>query len=199
MQTEAPEAFDLSKETKETLDLYGLNRGDTDGFGWQCLVARRLAERGVRFVELIDTGSSNNWDAHSDMAAARAAGEEDRQADRRAAHGPEAARDAGRHARRLDDRVRPDAGPGRADGPRPPRGVLLVVAGRRRGQGRASPTARPTTSGRRWPRTKVHVHDFHATILHLLGIDHEKLTYRHAGRDFRLTDVHGNVVRDILT
>src|SRR5262245_35855369 len=68
MQFEAPEAFDLSKETDETLELYGLDRGATEGFGWQCLIARRLAERGVRFVELIDTGSSNNWDAHGDMA-----------------------------------------------------------------------------------------------------------------------------------
>src|SRR5262245_16979996 len=69
MQVEAPEAFDLSRETNETLRLYGLDRGDTQSFAWQCLVARRLAERGVRFIELIDTGSSNNWDAHSDMAA----------------------------------------------------------------------------------------------------------------------------------
>ncbi len=76
--------------------------------------------------------------------------------------------------------------------------VLLVVAGRRRRQGRASPTARPTTSARPSAENKVHVHDFHATILHLLGLDHEKLTYRHAGRDFRLTDVHGKVVKDIL-
>ena len=75
---------------------------DTTSFGWQCLVARRLAERGVRFIELIDTGSSNNWDSHGDMAAPRPAGEEDRPADRRAAAGPEAARHARRHAGRLD-------------------------------------------------------------------------------------------------
>src|SRR5262249_10786025 len=67
MQFEAPEAFDLSKETDETLKLYGLDRGATEGFGWQCLIARRLAERGVRFVELIDNGSSNNWDSHDNM------------------------------------------------------------------------------------------------------------------------------------
>lgn len=65
MQREMPEALDLSKETDATLKLYGLERGSTKGFAWQCLVARRLAERGVRFIELIDTGSSNNWDAHS--------------------------------------------------------------------------------------------------------------------------------------
>jgi hypothetical protein len=68
MQAAAPDAFDLSKETDETLNLYGLNRGQTNGFGWQCLAARRLVERGVRFVELIDTGSSGNWDSHGDMA-----------------------------------------------------------------------------------------------------------------------------------
>ena len=62
MQREAPEAFDLSGETEATLRLYGVERGATSGFGWQCLVARRLAERGVRFLELIDVGSNNNWD-----------------------------------------------------------------------------------------------------------------------------------------
>lgn len=67
MQREAPEAFDLSKETDATLKLYGLERGSTKGFAWQCLVARRLAERGVRFIELIDSGASKNWDAHGDI------------------------------------------------------------------------------------------------------------------------------------
>src|SRR5262245_22040328 len=67
MQFEAPETFDLSKETDETFRLYGFERGQTDSFGWHCLVARRLAERGVRFIELIDAGSSNNWDAHDDL------------------------------------------------------------------------------------------------------------------------------------
>ena len=67
MQAEMPEVFDLSRETDATLKLYGLERGSTKGFAWQCLVARRLAERGVRFVELIDSGSSDNWDSHGDM------------------------------------------------------------------------------------------------------------------------------------
>src|SRR5262249_58225041 len=69
MQFEAPEVFDLSRETDATLRLYGLDRRDTQSFAWQCLVARRLAERGVRFIELIDSGSANNWDAHADLAA----------------------------------------------------------------------------------------------------------------------------------
>src|SRR3954447_14951389 len=68
MQSAMPEALALDKETDKTLDLYGLKRGSTQGFAWQCLVARRLVERGVRFVELIDTGSSGNWDSHGDMA-----------------------------------------------------------------------------------------------------------------------------------
>ena len=72
------------------------------------------------------------------------------------------------------------------------------MAGRRRRQGRASSTARPTSTASTSPRTAVHVHDFHATILHLLGLDHTRLTFRHAGRDFRLTDVKGQVVRDLI-
>src|SRR3954447_2872372 len=68
MQSAMPEALALDKETDKTLDLYGLKRGSTQGFGWQCLVARRLVERGVRFIELIDTGSSGNWDSHGNMA-----------------------------------------------------------------------------------------------------------------------------------
>ena len=73
-----------------------------------------------------------------------------------------------------------------------------MLAGRRRREGRAWPTARPTSSACDAVENQVHVHDLHATILHLLGLDHEKLTYRYAGRDFRLTDVHGKVVKDIL-
>jgi uncharacterized protein (DUF1501 family) len=200
MQVEAPEAFDLSRETKEILDLYGLNRGDTQGFGWQCLIARRLAERGVRFVELIDTGSNSaeNWDSHQDMAA----------------HEP--------LARKID---KPIAGL-LTDLKR--RGMLddtLVIWTTEFGRtpGRDGPTGRGhhpacfsswlagggVKGGIAYGATdeiaatvaekKVHVHDFHATILHLLGLDHEKLTYRHAGRDFRLTDVHGRVIQDILS
>jgi hypothetical protein len=197
MQTEAPEAFDLSKESRDTLDLYGLKPGQTDGFGWQCLIARRLAERGVRFVELIDTGASNNWDAHSDMAQ----------------HEP--------LAKKID---RPIAGL-LADLKR--RGMLddtLVVwtteFGRTPGQdgtrGRGHHGAcfsswlagggvkggitygETDDIGATVAADRVHVHDFHATILHLLGLDHTRLTYRHAGRDYRLTDVHGEVVRKIL-
>jgi hypothetical protein len=199
MQLEAPEAFDLAKETDETLRLYGLERGAKKGFAWQCLMARRLVERGVRFVELIDTGSSDNWDSHGDMQE---------------------------HARLARNVDQPIAGL-LIDLKR--RGLLadtLVVwtteFGRTPFNSSADHKGREHHSwafsswlagggvkggmvhgktdehGIRVAEQSVHVHDFHATILHLLGLDHTKLTYRHAGRDFRLTDVAGRVVKEIL-
>ena len=199
MQREAPEAFDLSGETDATLALYGLERGKADGFAWQCLVARRLAERGVRFIELIDVGSANNWDAHGDMET----------------HVPLAKNVDGAIAGLLKDLKS--------------RGMLdetLVVwtteFGRTPYHEQAAARGREhhhwafsswmagggVKGGMSYGATDehgvyvaedpVHVHDFHATILHLLGLDHTRLTYRHAGRDFRLTDVHGKVIREIL-
>ena len=199
MQREAPEAFDLSKETDATLKLYGLERGSTKGFAWQCLVARRLAERGVRFIELIDSGASKNWDAHGDIQT----------------HLP--------LARNVDQPVAGLLKDLKS------RGMLedtLVVWTTE--FGRTPFNDKPTAKGREhhakvyssWlagagvkggitygasddygidvADNLVHLHDFHATILHLLGMDHTRLTFRHAGRDFRLTDVHGNVVKAIL-
>ncbi|MGB0599200.1 MAG: DUF1501 domain-containing protein [Rubripirellula sp.] len=199
MQREAPEAFDLAGETEETLKLYGLERGATSGFGWQCLVARRLAERGVRFLELIDVGSSANWDSHGNMA------------------------DHERLAKAID---KPIAG---LLTDLKQRGMLestLVVwtteFGRTPFNQKADHAGREHHSpcfsswmagggvkggivygqsdeyGIRTAEDAVHTHDLHATMLHLLGIDHERLTYRHAGRDFRLTDVHGRVVRETI-
>ncbi len=199
MQPEAPEAFNLAGETDETLRLYGLQRGSTRGFAWQCLIARRLAERGVRFLELIDTGSSGNWDSHGDMM------------------------EHGRLARNVDQPIAALL----TDLKR--RGLLdetLVVwtteFGRTPFNNTASAKGREHHSwafsswlagggvkggmvhgktdehGIRVVEDPVHVHDFHATILHLLGLDHTRLTYRHAGRDFRLTDVRGNVVKEVL-
>ena len=160
----------------------------TQGFAWQCLVARRLAERGVRFIELIDTGSSNNWDAHGDMA--------DHAPLARNVDQPIAGllRDLKRRGMLDDTLVVWTTEFGRTpfnrrtEGPRTsPRWAF------RRGwpaaaSKAASSTARPTSTAATVAEDRVHVHDFHATILHLLGFDHEKLTYRHAGRDFRLTD-----------
>jgi len=199
MQAEMPGALDLSRESAATLALYGLKRGQTDGFGWQCLVARRLVERGVRFVELIHTGSSGNWDSHGNMA------------------------DHGRLAKQVDQ---PMAGliqdlkrlglfddvlvvwttefgrtPFNNTAQNPGRehhnwafSSWLAGAGVKRGLAHGA----TDEHGIRAVEKPVHVHDFHATILHLMGLDHTKLTYRHAGRDYRLTDVHGHVVKEIL-
>lgn len=200
MQREAPEAFDLSGETEATLNLYGIQRNATQGFGWQCLVARRLAERGVRFLELIDVGSSNNWDSHGNM---------------------------GDHARLAKAIDQPIAG---LLTDLKQRGMLdrtLVVWTTEFGRTPFHQTAdhagrehhkhcfsswmagggvkggivygQSDEYGIRAAEDKVHTHDFNATMLHLLGIDHKRLTYRHAGRDFRLTDVHGRVVNEIVS
>ena len=197
MQVEAPEAFDISKETDDTLKLYGIDRKDTESFGWQCLIARRLAERGVRFIELIDGSSSKNWDQHGDMAE----------------HEPLAKRidqpiagllaDLKRTGMLDDTLVVWTTEFGRTPGKDGDKGrghhpacfsSWLAGGGVKPGvvYGKTDDIAATVAED------KVHVHDFHATILHLLGLDHEKLTYRHAGRDFRLTDVSGVVVKGIL-
>ncbi|HBI45839.1 MAG TPA: DUF1501 domain-containing protein [Planctomycetales bacterium] len=199
MQKEAPEAFDLAKESDATLQLYGLQRGANTGFAWQCLVARRMAERGVRFIELIDVGSSNNWDAHADMLA----------------HAPLAKNVdqaiAGlitdlKQRGMLDDTLVVWC----TEFGRTPYNEQADAKGREHhhwafsgwlaGGGVKRGLAYGSTDeyGIHVAENPVHVHDFHATILHLMGLDHEKLTYRHAGRDFRLTDVSGRVVKEIL-
>jgi len=199
MQMELPDVFDLSRESDATLGLYGLPRGSTQGFAWQCLVARRLAERGVRFIELIDVGSSDNWDAHGDMLT----------------HTPLAAnvdrpiagllRDLKQRGMLEDTLVvwttefgrTPFNATADAKGREHHHWVFsswLAGAGVRPGMVYGS----SDDHGIRVGRDGVHVHDLHATILHLMGLDHERLTYRHTGRDFRLTDVAGNVVKGIL-
>ncbi len=198
MQFEAPEVFDLSRETDETLRLYGLDRGDTQSYAWQCLVARRLAERGVRFIELIDTGSSNNWDAHSDLGAHEPLA---RRIDRPIAG---LLQDLKRRGMLDDTLVVWTTEFGRTPGQDGPRGrghhpavfsSWLAGAGVKAGV----VYGKSDDIGATVAEKPVHVHDFHATILHLFGLDHERLTYRHAGRDYRLTDVYGQVVREILS
>jgi hypothetical protein len=197
MQWQGPEVFDLSRETDATLSLYGLKRGESDSFGWQCLVARRLAERGVRFIELIDTGSTNNWDSHSDLADhAKLARKIDQ---------PIAGllRDLKQRGMLDDTLVVWTTEFGRTPGQDGPKGRGhhgACFSSWLAGGGVKGGIAYGQTDeiGATVAENEVHVHDFHATILHLLGIDHERLTYRHAGRDFRLTDVHGNVVKAIL-
>lgn len=199
MQSAAPEAFDLTHETDATLQLYGLPRGSTKGFAWQCLMARRLAERGVRFIELIDTGASNNWDAHGDMTS----------------HGP--------LAKNVDQPIAGLLKDLKARGMlndtlvvwttefgRTPFNTAKDAKGREHhaeaftswmaggGVKGGLSYGESDDHGCAVASNEVHLHDFHATILHLLGLDHERLTYRHAGRDFRLTDVSGNVVHQII-
>lgn len=199
MQMAVPDAFDLGRESDDTLSSYGLQRGQTSGFGWQCLAARRLVERGVRFVELIDTGSSGNWDAHGDMMTHVGLAKNVDQ--------PIAAllKDLKRTGLLKDTLVVWTTEFGRT-----PFNNKADAKGREHhpwaftswlaGAGVKPGIVHGATDehGLRSVEKPVHVHDFHATILHLMGFDHERLTYRHAGRDYRLTDVEGHVVSDIL-
>jgi hypothetical protein len=197
MQTSAREVFDFAKESDDTLALYGLKRGQTDGFGWQCLVARRLVERGVRFVELVDGSSSHNWDQHGDMAEhAQHAKNIDQ---------PLAGllKDLKRSGLLEDTLVVWTTEFGRTPGVDGAKGrghhsacfsSWMAGAGVKGGYTHGSTDEIGATVATR----KVHVHDFHATILHLLGLDHERLTWRFGGRDYRLTDVFGNVVKEVL-
>jgi hypothetical protein len=197
MQRAMPEVLDLSRETSATLALYGLERGSTQGFAWQCLVARRLVERGVRFVELIDSGSSNNWDAHADVRAHLPLA---RNGDR-----PIAALLKDLKSRGLLDEtlVVWTSEFGRsphADAPfgRNHQGTAYSAWLAGGGVQGGIVHGKSDDYGAKVAENGVHVHDLHATILHLLGFDHERLTFRHAGRDFRLTDVSGTVVKPIL-
>ncbi|MCE9526125.1 MAG: DUF1501 domain-containing protein [Planctomycetales bacterium] len=199
MQQAAPEAFDLAQETEATLRLYGLARGQTNGFGWQCLQARRMVERGVRFVELIDVGSSGNWDSHGNM--------QDHVALAKNVDQPIAALITDLKQRGLLDETlvvwTTEFG-------RTPYHEQAAHAGREHhhqvfsswlaGGGIKGGLVHGSSDeyGIGPAEDRVHVHDFHATILHLLGLNHERLTYRHAGRDYRLTDVEGEVVKEII-
>ena len=199
MQMTVPEAFDFARETDATYGLYGLQRGQTNGFGWQCLAARRLAERRVRFVELIHTGSSGNWDSHGDMMNHERLA---KQVDRPIYGMLTDLKQRGM----LDDTMvvwTTEFG-------RPPFNSSADHKGREHhnwsfttflaGAGVKTGHTHGATDeiGLKSVVDRVHTHDFHATILHLLGLDHERLTYFHDGRDFRLTDVAGQVVNGVL-
>jgi hypothetical protein len=202
MQKEAPEVFDITQESDATLELYGINRDTKKGFGWMCLVSRRLAERGVRFVELINGGVDkySNWDAHLNIRM----------------HEPLAKKSDQAVAGLLKDLKS--------------RGMLddtLVVWTTEFGRNPSDDS--PDEEGRRhqsavyssWvagggfkgglvygasdqygltiASNPVHIHDLQATLLNQLGLDHTKLTFRHAGRDYRLTDVSGRVVKELVS
>jgi len=197
MQIAAPAAVDLAAETAETQALYGIGEKDTDDFGRRCLLARRLIERGVRFVQLY-SGDTNGWDAHNDVRKNH--GEYCRKTDKPVAG---LLRDLRRRGLLEETLVIWGGEFGRMPMSEQGRGrdhnpwgysVWLAGGGIRRGlaYGATDPFGLRAAEG------KVHVHDLHATILHLLGLNHEALTYTHNGREERLTDVAGHVVREIL-
>jgi hypothetical protein len=194
MQDAVPKLMDLSNETKETLELYGIGSELTDGFGRQCLLARRFAEAGVRFIEL----GHGSWDQHTNLydGMAKNAASTDKPIAGLLA-------DLKRRGLLQDTLViwggefgrtpHSDNGNGRDHNHK---GYTIWMAG----GGVKGGIAYGSTDeyGYEAIAGKVHIHDWHATILHLLGLDHEKLIFRHAGRAMRLTDVGGTVVRDIL-
>jgi hypothetical protein len=201
MQHNAPGVLDLSKESPLTLALYGIGEKPTDNFGRQCLMARRLCEAGVRYVQVTygDNTANPAWDQHSNLA---------KHADHAVAvDKPVAGLLADLKQRGLlDDTLvwwggefgrTPYAEKNGTGRDHNPGGFTVWLAG-----GGVKPGfAYGATDdfGHLAVENKVHMHDLHATILHLLGLDHEKLTYRFDGRNFRLTDVHGRIVKEILS
>ncbi len=198
MQEAVPAVIDLNRETKETLDMYGIDAGATDDFGRQCLLARRLVESGVRFVEI----SSSGWDHHGNIDKFNTKAQ---QIDK-----PIAALLADLKQRGLlDDTLVLWTG---EFGRTPETQILSGKEAMGRDHNAEGYTAWLAGGGVRGGLThgatdelgytavegKVHLHDLHATMLHLLGLDHTRLVYRYGGRDFRLTNIHGNVVHDIM-
>jgi len=202
MQSAAPEAVDLSQESQATLEQYGVGSQPTDEFGRNCLVARRLVERGVRFVQLYSGGGhlEETWDAHESIEK------------NHGRHGAEVDQPIAALLTDLEQRGMLDE-------------TLIVWGGEfgrmpfSEGQNAPGRNHNPygfsmwlagggVRGGMSWGETdefgfeavtdRVHLHDLHATILHLLGFDHTRLTWFHQGRDERLTDVFGNVVTGIL-
>ena len=194
MQDEVPKVMDISRETRATLDRYGIDGEGTNAFGRQCLMARRLVEAGVRFVQVTHGG----WDHHANLGTALETTA--RQVDRPIAGllgdladrglleetlviwGGEFGRSP--HSQGADGRDHNN------------KGFTLWMAG----GGVKGGMAYGATDdyGYEAVEKRMHIHDWHATLLHLLGLDHERLTYPYAGRDFRLTDVHGAVAREII-
>ena len=200
MQTTMPEIQDISGESEVTRKLYGLDDKVTEDFGRQCLMARRFCERGVRFVQVSHSDSKVQWDQHGNLRKGHT--EKASEVDK-----PIAGLLYDLKARGLLDdtlvvwsgefgRTPTAQGAGMDGRDHNPWGFTMWLAG---GGVKGGYSYGATDRyGFYAEQDKMHIHDFHATLLHLLGIDHEKLTYPHAGRDFRLTDVSGYVVKDIL-
>ena len=198
MQAEAPEVMDISRETSETQAHYGVNIEPTDEYARQCLLARRCLEAGVRFVQVNFSYPRNYWDAHSDLR-------NNHTTNAKKVDQPIAALLQDLKSRGLfEDTLvifgtefgRTPAAQGTDGRDHHPHAFSVWLAG---GGVRGGMTYGQTDEfGYYVQDNKVTMPDFHATILHLLGLDHEQLTYRHAGRDYRLTDVFGNVVKEVL-
>lgn len=194
MQDVLPDLMDVSEESEKTLGMYGIDGGDTDAFGRQCLMARRFVEAGVRFVEI----THGNWDHHNRLRTDLP--ERCTEIDKPIAG---LLKDLAQRGLLKDTLViwggefgrTPDApnGDGRDHNHK---GYTTWMAG---GGVKGGMSYGATDDhGYAAVENKCHIHDWHATILHLLGLDHTRLTYRYAGRDFRMTDVYGNVVQEIL-
>ncbi len=198
MQAEAPEVMDLSRETSETQARYGVNIEPTDEYARQCLLARRCLEAGVRFVQVNFSYPRNYWDAHGDLR-------NNHTTNAKKVDQPIAALLQDLKSRGLfEDTLvifgtefgRTPAAQGTDGRDHHPHAFTVWLAG---GGVRGGMTYGETDEfGYYVQDKKVTMPDFHATILHLIGLNHEHLTYRHAGRDYRLTDVFGNVVKDVL-
>ena len=200
MQSAVPELIDLSGESKATLDLYGINEKETEAYGRQCLLARRLVERGVRFVECLTPklDGIDRWDQHGKLADGHAK-------NARATDKPVAGLLKDLKSRGLLNETlvvwggefgRTPMSQGSDGRDHNPFGFTLWLAG----GGVKGGTIYGATDeyGYFAVENKVHIHDLHATILHLLGLDHKRLTFHFSGRDMRLTDVYGEVVQAIL-
>lgn len=202
MQAQAPEAVDIAQETPETLKMYGVDQAPTDEFGRNCLVARRLVERGVRFVQLYSGGGhlEETWDAHESIEK------------NHGQHGAEVDQPIAALLSDLEQRGMLDEtlvvwggefgrmpfsegkdAPGRNHNPY---GFSMWMAGG--GVKGGMQYGHTDELGFKAIENKVHLHDIHATILHLMGLDHEALTYFHQGREESLTDVDGRVVHELL-
>lgn len=200
MQGNVPDILELSGETKETQSLYGIGDSVTDNFGRQCLMARRLCESGVRYIQVTygDNTANPAWDQHSNLPK--------HEQHAAAVDKPIAGLLADLKQRGLlEDTIvwwgsefgrTPYAQKNGTGRDHNPGGFTVWLAGG--GVKQAFAHGETDEFGHAAVVDKVHMHDLHATILHLLGLDHERLTYRYAGRDFRLTDVHGSVIKEII-
>ena len=199
MQSEAPAVLDLSSESAATMAQYGIGQQETDEFGRQCLLARRMAESGVRYIQVNYADNTNNprWDQHSRIK------EHEKHA--RAIDQPVAGllKDLKQRGLLEDTLVwwggefgRTPFAQGRDGRDHNPRGFTVWLAGGGVKPGMAY--GQTDEFGYEAVENKVHMHDLHATLLHLMGLNHKQLTYRYDGRDFRLTDVAGRVVTDII-